>query len=127
MVNDFYEIRSKKSTELINGVYQTTLVCSNNPDIKCFMWSDPLGNIKHIQILFEENLIEWFDEKGVMINCTNRHFQHSSSIGVLKGVRTIHQTRDKGALKKGLDIIASSNFPEKFDNRIKGKFINPSL
>ncbi len=124
MINDFYEIRSKKSSELINGIYQTSLICSNNPDIKCFVWSDTQGNIKHIQILFEENLIEWFDKKGVTINCTNRHSQQINSIGVLKGVRTIHQTRDEGALKKGLELIAASNFPPKFDHRIKSKFID---
>jgi len=119
---DFYEIKSKKSTELINGVYQITLSCSNYSGTQCFLWINPNGDAQHIQLIFDEKIVEWFPNQGLVLSCTNRRQQSVSQRGVMKGVRTIHQSKDLAILQEGLSLVSSANFPSKWDQLIKEKF-----
>ena len=108
----FYEIKSIRSKEFVKGLRKVTLVCENRPDIHCFLWIDESEALKHMQFLFDEKLIEWFDDKKELITShTNRRSQSSTKSGVQKGARTIHAIKDNSIMREGIGIISSASFP----------------
>ena len=125
----FYEIKSKKSQEFIKGVRKTSLVCLNHPEIQFFLWIDERGDLKQVQFLFEENLIEWFQgRKELQANETNRKYNILvTQKGIQKGARTIHPTQNKSIIKKGLQIINTSQFPALYDKLIRHNLLLPYI
>ncbi|NQU65765.1 MAG: hypothetical protein HQ517_16005 [SAR324 cluster bacterium] len=118
----FYEIKSKKSRMFINGVRQVSLVCSTHPDMNFFLWLDEQQNLKHLQFVFNENIIEWFaDKEQISTSQTNRRFQSTSKTGVHKGVRTIHAVEDDSILDEGVQIIRHATLPGSYETLIKSK------
>jgi len=115
----FYEIKSKKSEEFINGVRQVTLSSVELPQINCFLWFGEIGEMKHFQIIFDEKLLEWHLERGFSVSVTNRRSGIQEKIGVSKGSRTIHAVEDNNILKEGLEIIKNSVFPEDYIKILK--------
>ncbi|MDH5559574.1 MAG: hypothetical protein OEY59_01810 [Deltaproteobacteria bacterium] len=111
---DFYEIQSKKSQELIDGLRKISLACSNHPEIFCFLWFDPLNQLKSMQLIFDEKLVQWTQVKGLVSGETNRRFQNIFKKGILKGSRTIQETRDPQVLKEGITILSESIFPGEY-------------
>jgi len=119
----FYEIKSKKSRMFVNGVRQVSLACSTHPDINFFLWLDENQMLKHLQFIFNEQIIEWFaDKEGISTSQTNRRFPSSSSkTGIMKGVRTIHAVEDGSILKEGVEIVQQATLPGSYDSMIKSK------
>ena len=121
---NFYEIRSRKSQEFVRGVRQVSLVCSDDPDIHCFLWIDQQQELTHVQFLFNEKLIEWFANKqGLIVSETNRRMGTVQKPGIMKGVRTIHEVKDNSILQEGLNIIKSADFPETYKDLIQTKLL----
>lgn len=117
----FYEIKSEKSKNYIDNVKQFTLVCEDYPEIFCFLWIDRQQQINHIQFVFFEKLIEWFSDKGLKISQTNRSLFDDKKTGVLKGVRTIHNSADISIFDEGMEILDKSEFPENYGAILKSK------
>ena len=122
---NFYEVRSRKSQEFVNGVRQVSLVCSDDPEIHCFLWIDQEQKLTHLQFLFNEKLIEWFSNKqGLTVSETNRRSSPTGKTGVLKGVRTIHSIQDNSILQEGLNIIKAADFPKTYKDLIQTKLLS---
>lgn len=117
----FYEIKSKKSRMFVNGVRQVSLVCATHPEMNFFLWLDEQQQLKHLQFIFNERIIEWFEGKEqISTSETNRRFPSSSSkTGIMKGVRTIHAVEDDNILIEGRDIINNATLPGSYDALIK--------
>jgi hypothetical protein len=125
----FYEIKSQKSKEFINGVRKTSLACLNHPEIHFFLWLDEEEKLKQVQFVFNENLLEWeAGRKGVVAGETNRKAGNSSQkSGYQKGARTIHSSRDIAILKRGLQIILKAELPDGYDSMIRTNLLKPYL
>lgn len=107
----------------VNGVRQVSLVCATDPDLNFFLWLDEKQKLKHLQFIFNERIIEWFDGKETISTSeTNRRFPSTSTKpGVTKGVRTIHAVEDDSILTEGLTIIDNATLPGGYDAMIKSK------
>lgn len=125
----FYEIKSQKSKEFVNGIRKTSLVCLNHPEIHIFLWLDESEQLKQVQFVFDENLLEWTEgQKGLTAAETNRKSGHfSAKTGIHKGVRTIHNSQDRSILNKGLQIINTAQFPDHYAGLIRTKLLKPYL
>lgn len=125
---EFYEIRSKKSLEYINGLRKISLVCGNYNDLHCFIWLNEDEELKHFQFLFDEKLIEWFSKQDRLITSeTNRRGNETSQVGIHKGARTIHAIEDDTLMKEGIEKIKQSLFPFKYNQMIKSIISNRSF
>lgn len=124
---NFYEIKSQKSAEFVNGLRKTSLVCLDHPEIHFFLWLDEGGDLSQVQFLFDENLIEWNKKNnGLRAGETNRKYQISTNkTGTLKGARTIQSSNDVSIIKEGLQIINSAEFPGNYDQLIKNNLLFP--
>jgi len=121
----FYQIKSLKSQEYRNGLRQVTLNCENHPQIYCFVWINKTEEPEHIQFVFNENIIEWFKERGISIGQTNRKmYDYPAKSGIQKGSRTIHASYNTSIMDEGIDIIKDSEFPEDFQHTIQAKITN---
>ena len=125
----FYEIKSQKSQEYIKGLRKTSLVCLNHPEISLFLWLNEDSELKQVQFIFDENLIEWSDGvKGLKASETNRKSNNfPDRIGLQKGARTIQDSKDRTIIKRGLQIINASKFPEDYDRMIRYKLLLPYI
>lgn len=125
----FYEIKSQKSKEFVNGVRKTSLACLNHPEMHIFLWLDENETLKQAQFIFDENLLEWAEgQTGLTASETNRKAgQFSQRTGMQKGARTIHSSRDLSILKRGLQIINKAQFPESYAGMIRKKLLQPYL
>ncbi len=125
----FYEIKTQKSKEFVNGVRKTSLACLNHPEIHFFLWLDEEEKLKQVQFVFDENLLEWEEgRKGLVASETNRKTGHvSRKSGSQKGSRTIHSSRDISILKKGLQIIHTAELPDDYDAMIRTNLLHPYL
>ena len=110
----------------VDGVRQVSLVCATHPEMNFFLWLDEQQKLKHLQFIFNEQIIEWFDGKDkVSTSQTNRRFPSvSSKPGIMKGVRTIHAVEDDSILDEGLSIINNATLPGGYDEMIKSKLPN---
>jgi len=119
----FYEIKSKKSRMFVDGVRQVSLVCSTHPDMNLFIWLDEKQRLKHLQFVFNEQIIEWFEGKDrITTSQTNRRFSSDpTKPGIMKGVRTIHEVDDDTILSEGLHIIHNAVLPGSYEAMIKSK------
>jgi hypothetical protein len=117
---EFYEIRSKKSLQFVDGLRQVSLICADTSGLHIFLWLDEDDNLKHLQFLFNERLIEWFSGRDrLLISRTNRSMGPSDKTGIHKGVRTIHAIEDDDVLKEGLKIMTESRLPHRYSELIK--------
>lgn len=122
---NFYEIRSRKSQEFVDGIRQVSLVCADDPEIHCFLWLNQSQELTHLQFLFNEKLIEWFSNKsGLVVSETNRRSGPMGKPGVTKGVRTIHSVQDNSILREGLNIIKAADFPKTYKDLIQTKLLS---
>ncbi len=125
----FYEIKSQKSKEFINGIRKTSLACLNHPEIHFFLWLDEDEKLKQVQFVFDENLLEWEEgRKGLIASETNRKTGHvSQKTGYQKGSRTIHTSRDISILKRGLQIIYTAELPDSYAAMIRTNILQPYI
>ncbi|MBU2514379.1 hypothetical protein KJ966_23835 [bacterium] len=125
----FYEIKSQKSLEFEKGLRKTSLVCLDHPDILLFLWLNEDSELKQVQFLFDENLIEWADgKKGLTAAETNRKTNDfPQKTGLQKGARTIHDSQDRTIIKRGLQIINASKFPDSYDQMIRHNLLFPFI
>ncbi len=123
MEYNFYEIKSQKSKEFVKGLRKVCLVCENRPDIHCFLWVNQEEKLQHLQFLFDENLIEWFEERKELITAqTNRKDYTPFQTGVHKGVRTIQSVQNSSIMEEGLEILKSAQFPDQYGQLIRPTF-----
>ena len=118
----FYVISTKKSEELVDGLYQLTLECENRIDAHGFLWIDTKDNIRQIQLLFGELVIEWIAGKGVHYSRTNRATEVPKGIGFHKGVRVLLPVDDSETIESILTEVRSSVFPPEWSKKILEKF-----
>lgn len=117
--NSFYEIKSRKSSEIINGVRQVSLCSEIYDNIQCFLWLNEKDQLKHLQLIFDENILEWFDDREFTGGATNRKLTPSWKTGLQKGVRTIHDVPSDANLKIGIELLKTSLFPSPYLQIIK--------
>ena len=86
----FYLITSKKSEEVLNGLKKYTLGCENRADAHGFFWIDNGDNIKQIQLIFGEIVIEWFAGKWAKFSMTNREINVSNEADLPHGAHIMH-------------------------------------
>lgn len=126
---NFYEIKSQKSKEFINGIRKTSLACLDHPEIHFFLWLDENEELKQAQFVFDENLLEWEEgRKGLVAMETNRKSDILlNKTGIQKGSRTVHSARDLSILKRGLQIIHKADFPDDYAGMIRSNMLQPYL
>lgn len=118
----FYVISTKKSEEWVDALHQITLGCENRMDAHGFLWIDTEDNIRHIQLLFGEMVIEWIDGKGVKYSRTNRATEVPEGIGYHKGVRVLLPVEDTETIESILEEVRNSVFPPEWSEKILEKF-----
>jgi hypothetical protein len=118
----FYEIKTKKSEITDSGVLQLSFACEDKPEIFCFLWINQGKELKHIQFLFGESVLEWESNWGILVSQTNRVNNHEAKIGVHKGSRSIHSIDDPNLLSESLDQIKRCKLPEGWNEQVHAKF-----
>lgn len=121
--NRFYEIKSQKSNEFINGVRQISLSSEIFDNIQCFLWVNGDGALQHLQLLYDEKILEWFADRGFVNGATNRLLNPVEKIGLQKGVRTIHERSDDENLKQGIFLLENSFFPPPYHQLVSILFL----
>ena len=123
----FYSISSKKSEEVVDGLRKITLWCENRADAHGFLWIDFERNIKHIQLLFGEIVVEWFAGKGIKCSQTNRELEVPEGIGYHKGVRVLHPLEDQTVMESVLTEVRNAEYPLNWSEKILEKFYEKSI
>jgi len=115
---DFYEIKTLRSHEIIEGHRKTSYSCADHQEIFCFVWFDKDEKMTQLQLIFDEKIINWEVERGLTVGETNRRNQLSDKTGIHKGSRTIIEITDQKVKDEGLLIINNSNLPESYKDII---------
>jgi len=118
----FYLIRSKKSEEMVDGLQQIALGCENRADAHGFLWIDAENDIRQIQLLFGEIVLEWFAGKGMKCSRTNRDLEVPEGIGYRKGARILHPLEDTTLIESVLEEARNAEFPPEWSAKILEKF-----
>jgi len=119
---NFYEVRSQRALEYADGLRKVSLSCENRPDVHAFFWVDAKEKIQHIQLLFDEHVLEWNPETGIHSAVTNRNQQVENKLGFHKGIRSIHSSNSQELHKILLQKVSGSEFPEPWNLKIHEKF-----
>ena len=115
----FYEIRSKKSKITEEGIRQISLACEDHADAFCFLWVGSNEDLKHVQILIEEHVLEWNPEQGVRCSVTNRMQKNENRIGIRKGSRFLSEEHDLKLLERTREKLADCQFPKEWEDKIR--------
>ena len=118
----FYEIRTKKSEITEEGTRQISLACEDHVDAFCFLWVGIDEDLKHVQLLIEEHVLEWNTEQGVRCSTTNRMMKNENRIGIRKGSRFLSAEHDPELLKRIIEKLAYRQFPIEWDEKIRSVF-----
>ena len=118
----FYLIHSKKSEEMVDGLQQIALGCENRADAHGFLWIDAENNIRQIQLLFGEIVLEWFAGKGMKYSRTNRDLEVPEGIGYHKGARILHPLEDITLVDSVLAEVRNAEYPSDWSEKILEKF-----
>ena len=118
----FYEIISKKSEIFSFGYRQLSFACEDNPEVFCFLWINQSKQLKHIQFLFGESVLEWESDHGIRCSETNRVQDLEAKIGIHKGSRSLHLNEDPKLLAQSLGKIKRCVFPEEWNGEVHSKF-----
>ena len=118
----FYEINSKKSEISSSGIRQLSFACEDNNEVFCFIWINQGKQLKHIQFLFGEYVLEWESELGIRFSQTNRVQDPEVKIGVHKGSRVLHLNEDPKLLFESLEHMKQCEFPEEWNAQVHSKF-----
>ena len=123
MLYQFYEIKSLKSQPVENGSWQISLACKGEPLIKIFFWFQKDGKPSHIQLFYNEKVLDWKINQGLFLSVTNRYEEQIFKLGTQKGVRNLIPSRDKEFLIEGLEILTQSSIPEAYQQLIQEKIL----
>ena len=115
----FYEILSKKSKITEDGTRLISLACEDHVDAFCFLWIGIDEDLKHVQLLIEEDVLEWNTERGIRWSKTNRMQNNENRIGIRKGSRFLSAKHDPLLLKRTRERLAECQFPFKWDEKIR--------
>ena len=118
----FYEISSKKSEISSSGFRQLSFACEENPELFCFVWINQSRQLKYIQVLFGESVLEWESDLGIRCSQTNRVEDPEVKIGVHKGSRSLHSNDDPKLLSESLEHMKRCEFPEEWNAQVHSKF-----
>ncbi len=118
----FYEIQSQKSKEIQDGLRQIAFGCKNRANVHGFIWLDETEKIQQIQLIFDEIVLEWRPEMGVLCQHTNRSNQKSFVIGIHKGSRSLQEQVVETTLNSILEEIKIAVFPQEWTQAIQNKF-----
>ncbi len=108
---EFYQVRSRKSAESVNGLRQISLACDGHPDIHGFLWFDEAGGLRYLQFLFDEQVLEWKAGQGFRCSSTNREAQQLFEVGRNKGARTVGEGLEAEALAPRVAQLREAEFP----------------
>jgi hypothetical protein len=120
----FIQTKSQLSTVYVEGVKKISLSCENHAEFDYFLWVNAEEKVVHLQFIFHENVLEWFEDRGILISQTNRKDQLIATVGVHKGVRTLQGVQDSSILEEGRSLIRASVFPEPYGHWIQEKFLS---
>jgi len=116
----FYEARSLESLKVYKGLRKISFTCSGDPSKHCFIWLDTKQQIKQIQFLFNEMILEWVKGKGIQAGETNRIQLQGMrfAAGHQKGIRTFNKSRDQEISSMGTQLLKNAQFPEDIKDKI---------
>ena len=118
----FYEIRSKKSKITEEGTRQISLACEDHVDAFCFLWVGIDEKLKHVQLFFEEHVLEWNTEQGVRCTTINRMMENENRIGIRKGSRFLSTENDPERIKRTREKLTNCQLPMEWDEKIRSVF-----
>ena len=119
---NFYEIKSQKSTQYHEGVRQVSLACEGDGGIQLFFWVTAEEEVKHLQFLFDEQMLEWSPTQGLITSVTNRRGVLPLKQGWQKGSRTLIASQDPEILQRGRRIIEESSIPSPYGELLRKVF-----
>jgi hypothetical protein len=118
----FYLIISKKSEEVVNGLKKHSLGCENRADVHGFFWIDDRDNIRQIQLIFGEIVLEWLAGKWVKFSMTNRTMAISQEVGLAHGAHILHPLESNTLSDTVLDEARNAEYPPEWAVKIMEKF-----
>ena len=118
----FYLIISKKSEEVVNGLKKHSLGCENRTDVHGFFWIDDRDNIRQIQLIFGEIVLEWLAGKWVKFSMTNRTLAISQEVGLARGAHILHPLESNTLSDTVLDEARNAEYPPEWADKIMEKF-----
>lgn len=118
----FYLIISKKSEEVVNGLKKHSLGCENRTDVHGFFWIDDRENIRQIQLIFGEIVLEWLAGKWVKFSMTNRTLAISQEVGLTRGAHILHPLESNTLSDTVLDEARNAEYPPEWADKIMEKF-----
>lgn len=110
----FYAIRSKQAESAQGGLYKQSLACAEDGSVFLFCWLDGAGLLKHLQLVYDEQALDWRPGEGFSHSWTNRRVEGAQGIGFAKGSRSLQQAEDPQGRQKGLDLLKEAQLPEPF-------------
>ncbi|OGH01595.1 MAG: hypothetical protein A2600_11615 [Candidatus Lambdaproteobacteria bacterium RIFOXYD1_FULL_56_27] len=116
----FYKIKSQSSTLLEQGLFKHSLVCEEDPGIFLFLWLDEEDQLTHLQLLFDEQVLEWRRGQGYELYQTNRRSEGAHGLGYQKGSRNLVAFHNPKAKAQGLALLGESQFPQPFGALVQG-------
>ncbi len=119
---EFYQVRSRKSEEWVNGLRQISLACDGHPDLHGFLWVDATGSLCYLQFLFDEQVLEWEASQGFRCSWTNREAQSLFEVGRNKGARTLGDGLEAAAVAPRLAQLQEALFPEEWQEPLQAIF-----
>ena len=117
----FYEIKTKKSENFLNGLRQISFVCENNADFFCFLWLNSQNIIKKIQLKLSDNIIEWNSESGISFKTIKNLQNPPQRIGIRGVSDLISDKTDLKKIKSSTEILKLCEFPEEWKDIINSK------
>ena len=118
----FYLIISKKSEEVVNGLKKHSLGCENRADVHGFFWIDDRDNIRQIQLIFGEIVLEWLAGKWVKFSMTNRTLTISQEVGLAHGAHILHPLESNTLSDTVMDEARNAEYPPEWADKIMEKF-----
>ena len=118
----FYEIHSKKSKITKDGTRQISLACEDHADAFCFLWINNDEDLKHFQLLIEDQVLEWNSDQGLRCSKTNRMLKIDNKIGIRKGSRFLSSVNDPELLNQIKKRLVDCQFPIEWDKKIRSVF-----
>ena len=101
-------------------MFKHSLVCEEDPGIFLFLWLNDEDQLTHLQLLFDEQVLEWRLGRGYELYQTNRRSEGAHGLGYQKGSRSLSAYENPQAKEYGLALLGEAQFPPPFGALVQG-------
>lgn len=123
MIYHFYEIKSLKSQPIEDGSWQISFGCKGEPLIKIFFWFQKDGKPRHIQLFYNEKVLDWEINRGLSLSVTNRFEEQTLKLGGQKGLRNLIPSDQVEFFNEGVEILTHADIPENYHKMLQETFL----